>query len=55
MEKVADPCNKIDMTPLEVDSLFIYLEEVFETNILDVLLLRHASRFALNWRYIYIV
>jgi len=50
VEKVADPCNKIDMTPLEVDYLFIYMEEVFETNILEVLALRHASRFALNWR-----
>jgi len=50
VEKIADPCNKIDMTPLEVDYLFIYMEEVFETNILEVLALRHASRFALNWR-----
>jgi len=50
VEKIGDPCNKMDMSPLEVDYLFIYMEEVFETNILDVLLLRHASRFALNWR-----
>jgi len=50
IEKVLDPCNRMDLTIMEVDYLFIYMEEVFETNILAILALRHSARFALNWR-----
>lgn len=33
-----------------MDLLFQYLEETFQTNILDILSLRHGPRFAENWR-----
>jgi len=50
IEKIVEPCCKQDITLEVVDKLFIFMEETFETNILDVLSLRHGQRFNQNWR-----
>jgi len=49
IEKIGDVSLKIELTPKELDLLFLYLEDTFE-NIISIINLRHAQRFALNWR-----
>lgn len=50
VEKIGDVLIKIELSVKEVDLLFLYLEDAFETNILGILNLRHGQRFAVNWR-----
>jgi len=50
VEKIGDTCKRMDMSVAEMDQLFLFLGDTFESHLVEILSLRHAPRFANNWR-----